>query len=67
VGHELRVRCDRGLVVRQSPAGQVVNMEAEECTLLGTITEQRLFKTMTEEDLASAIVRSLMRYLTRAL
>jgi hypothetical protein len=60
VSHELRVSYGHELVVRQSPAGKVVNTEAEEPTLFGAVTEQRILNTITEEDIASALVRNLM-------
>jgi hypothetical protein len=37
------------LVVRHSPAGKGVNMEAEETTTLEPITRQRLMKTQQTE------------------
>jgi hypothetical protein len=46
----LRVSFRHELVSRQSPAGSDVNTRAEESPLLGTVTEQRLVKTITDRD-----------------
>jgi hypothetical protein len=59
--------CRHELAARQFPAGKDLNTEAEESTLLGTITEQQLEKTITDGELACAVVRSRVRELARAL
>jgi hypothetical protein len=42
--------CRHGLTVRQSPAGKEVKPGAEDSTLLGTVTEQQLVKSITDGE-----------------